>query len=70
MQSISDTHFDLTEEYNKEPVFYCAHCLSLRVKELDSYVDYCDNCGSTYIETTDIFTWREMYRKRFGKDFC
>lgn len=57
------------DEYNAEPVHYCTHCLSLRVKILDSYVDYCDNCGSTDIEETDIFTWQDMYRKRFGKDF-
>jgi hypothetical protein len=71
MQNINDILTQSEqEEYNAEPVFYCTHCLSLRVKALDSYVDYCDNCGCTDIETTDIFTWREMYRKRFGKDFC
>ena len=70
MQSIENILSPSNEEYNEEPVFYCTHCLSLRVKALDSYVDYCDNCGSTDIETTDIFTWREMYRKRFGRDFC
>ena len=71
MQNINDILTQSEqEEYNAEPVFYCTHCLSLRIKALDSYVDYCDNCGCTDIETTDIFTWREMYRKRFGKDFC
>lgn len=57
------------EEYNSIPVYYCPHCLSLLIKQLDSYVDYCGNCGCTDIETTDIFTWRDMYKKRFGKDF-
>lgn len=70
MQNLNEMPDSLNEEYNEEPVFYCTHCLSLRIKALDSYVDYCDNCGCTDIETTDIFTWREMYRKRFGKDFC
>ena len=56
-------------EYDLEPVHYCARCLSLNIKVIDSYMDYCDNCGSTDIETTDIFTWKEMYKKRFGKDF-
>lgn len=55
--------------YNKEPVFYCTHCLSLRIKELEPYLDYCDHCGSTDIDTTDIYTWQKMYRERFGKDF-
>lgn len=62
---------DITEdEYNEEPVYYCPHCMSLRIKILDQAVDYCDNCGCTDIETTDIFTWRELYKKRFGKYFC
>ena len=61
---------DITvEEYNQEPVYYCTHCMSLRVKVLDSFLDYCDNCGSTDIDTTDIFTWKKMYKERFGKDF-
>lgn len=57
------------EDYNLEPVYYCTHCLSLKVLSLDPYVDYCDDCGSTDIESTDIFTWRRMYKERFGKDF-
>lgn len=60
---------DVNNEYNQEPVFYCTHCLSLRVKSLDAYVDYCDHCGGTDIDSTDIFTWQKMYKARFGKDF-
>lgn len=61
---------DITEEeYNAIPVYYCPHCLSLNIKILDNYLDYCDVCGCTDIETTDIFTWRKMYKERFGKDF-
>lgn len=59
----------LQDEYNSEPVYYCPHCLSLRIKILDDYIDYCDDCGCTDVETTDIFTWRRMYKERFGKDF-
>lgn len=57
------------DEYNAEPVYYCPHCMSLKIKSLDQFVDYCVECGCTDIETTDIFTWREMYKKRFGKYF-
>lgn len=59
---------DIMEDYNEEPVFYCTHCLSLKIKGLEGY-DYCDDCGGTDIETTDIFTWRQMYKDRYGKDF-
>lgn len=69
MQNTSDTELNSNSVYNEEPVYYCTHCLSLRIKALDSFVDFCDNCGSTDVETTDIFTWREMYKKRFGKYF-
>ena len=31
--------------------------------------DYCDDCGSTDIATTDIETWREMYKNKYGRDF-
>lgn len=57
------------DDYNAEPVFYCTKCLSLRVLSLDEYLDYCDDCGSTDIATTDIFTWRKMYKDRYGRDF-
>ena len=37
------------EEYNKEPVFYCADCLSLAIMGVTGVDDasYCDKCGST-----------------------
>ena len=57
------------EEFNKEPVFYCTKCLSLKIKSLNEDIDYCDDCGSTDIETTDIYTWEKMYKERFGKEF-
>lgn len=64
---------NLQEEinYNDEPVFYCKHCLSLRILNESQLPDleYCDDCGSTNIETTDISTWEEMYEKRYGFKF-
>lgn len=41
-------------EYNKEPVHYCAKCLSLRIVGIDDF-EYCDICGSTDIEECSIF---------------
>lgn len=57
--------------YNREPVHYCKHCLSLKVLRMSKGSDecYCDACGSTDIETTDIFTWKARYRARYKKDF-
>ena len=57
---------NLREECNKEPVYYCKHCLSLRILTAVGQ-DYCDYCGSDDIGTTSIEEWQEMCIKRFGK---
>lgn len=59
----------MAEEYDQVPVYYCRQCLSLRIKSINSYVDYCDECGSTDIGETDIFTWKKMYKEKYGKDY-
>lgn len=59
------------QEYNKEPVFYCKNCLSLKIKtvQVDSNLDYCDECGSTDIAQTSIEEWRDIYKNRYGTDY-
>lgn len=59
------------EEYDKIPIHYCKECLSLAVMRVAGMNDacYCDKCGSTDIEVTDIEAWRELYRERHGFDF-
>ena len=56
-----------SEEFNNEPVYYCPHCLSLKIKSINKYIDYCADCGCTDIETTTIDKWQEMYKERFNK---
>ena len=61
-------------DYNSVPVYYCRHCLSLKVKSMDEehdteFLDYCDDCGSTDIGQVNIHDWEDMYRKKYGKDF-
>lgn len=60
-----------TKNYNKEPVFYCRHCLSLKIKSVPSMseLDYCDDCGTTDIGKTDIESWRTLYKNRYGIDY-
>lgn len=55
------------EFYNKIPVVYCKNCLSLKVMILDESTDYCDKCGCTETESTDIDSWEEMYKNKYGK---
>ena len=58
-------------EFNNEPVFYCKQCLSLKIKSVPGMeeLDYCDDCGSTAIDSTDIETWRQLYKDRNGFDY-
>lgn len=61
---------ETSNEYNSEPVRYCAKCYSLKVKyeeALDG--DYCADCGSTDILESPIEEWEEKYSKRYGHKF-
>lgn len=53
-------------------VVYCPHCLSLAIRVLDRddcSSDYCDDCGNTNLETTDISTWEKMYEEKYGNKY-
>lgn len=71
MQALESTERDMLtiEDYNSIPVYFCKNCLSLKIRVLGEYSEYCDDCGSTDIETTDIESWRKMYRDKYGRDF-
>ena len=58
-----------TDDYNSVPVYFCKNCLSLKIRVLGEYSEYCDDCGSTDVETTHIDTWREMYKEKYGRYF-
>lgn len=59
---------DNQNNYNDEPVFYCKHCLSLKIMNESKMFDleYCGDCGSTNIDQTHISNWEEIYRQRYG----
>ena len=56
------------EEYNKEPVYYCKKCLSLKI----GYVavlegsEYCEDCNSTNIGKAPIEEWDKMFFNKYG----
>lgn len=66
MEEIKETY--TIEEYNDEPVYYCKHCLSLKIKIVGGF-DFCDECGSTAIETSHIDDWEKLYESRNGHKF-
>lgn len=65
-KSIQYKESQLNSEYNNEPVYYCKGCLSLNIEAWEGG-SLCKNCGRTDVGTTDIFTWREMWKEKYGE---
>ena len=65
MEKFNNEH---KEEYNKEPVYYCKKCLSLKI----GYVavlegsEYCEDCNSTNIGKAPIEEWDKMFFNKYG----
>lgn len=58
------------DNYNDEPVFYCKHCLSLKIRDVGlPDLLYCDDCGSTDVESTSIEEWERKYKEKYGFKF-
>ena len=58
-------------DYDSEPVRYCARCYSLKVKydeEMES--EYCDECGSSDILELPFEAWEKKYEQRYGHKFA
>ena len=65
MEKFNNEH---KEEYNKEPIYYCKKCLSLKI----GYVavlecsEYCEDCNSTNIGKAPIEEWDKMFFNKYG----
>lgn len=57
------------EQYNDIPVYYCKHCLSLKIRQVYNSIDYCDQCSNTDVGETDIHTWEKMYENMYGEPY-
>ena len=57
-----------TQSYNEVPIVYCAECLSLKIKGVDG-IDYCEECGNTNINETNIFDWEKLYESKYGNKY-
>ena len=54
-------------KYNEEPVLYCKHCLSLKIRDAGlPELLYCDECGSTEVLSTNIKQWEDIYKEKHG----
>ena len=69
MERLLSTTMNNKPDYNAEPVYYCTHCLSLKVMRMAGMDElcYCDKCGSTEIDTANIRVWETMYQARYNK---
>lgn len=57
-------------DYNEEPVFYCKHCLSLKIRDAGlPDLLYCDDCGSSDVLSTSIEEWEKLYEEKHGFKF-
>lgn len=58
-------------DYNKIPVLYCKHCLSLNIRSISAIEDsdYCDDCGATDIGECSIEEWESLYKEKYGHTY-
>ena len=57
-------------DYDSEPIAFCANCLSLKIKHEDSIdMDYCSDCGSSEIMEAPVERWEVLYEKKYGKKY-
>lgn len=52
--------------YNEEPVYFCKHCLSLKIMDVEG-IDCCGDCGSTDIEESSIEHWEGLYKLKYNR---
>lgn len=58
-------------DYDSEPIFYCATCLSLKItheEAIDS--DCCGDCGGTNIVESTVEEWEKKYEKKYGHKYA
>lgn len=69
----------VNKQYDDIPIIYCKSCLSLKIGNFLSEsreiieeegtisdYDYCEDCGSTNLETCNIQEYEELYKQRYG----
>lgn len=58
------------QAYNDIPVHYCERCLSLKIRFVQGLnnSEYCDDCGSTVVNTAHIEQWRQLFKDKYGYD--
>ena len=59
------------QDYDSEPVKYCARCFSLKIKYEESIdSEYCADCGSSDILEAPVEEWEKKYETRYKHKFA
>ena len=59
------------DDYDSEPVKFCARCYSLKIKyEEATDSEYCDDCGCTDIQESSFEVWEKKYENRYKRKFA
>lgn len=58
------------EDYDSEPIVFCAKCFSLKIKHEPTFnIDYCEDCGCSSIKEASIYEWEKLYEKKHGHKY-
>ena len=58
------------QDYDAEPVKYCARCYSLKIKYEETIdADCCMDCGCSDTKEASIEEWERLYEKKYGRKF-
>lgn len=61
---------DQINDYDLEPVAFCAKCFSPKIKHESSLdIDYCADCGCSEINEASVYEWESMYERRYGHKY-
>ncbi len=57
-------------DYDLEPVQYCARCYSLKI-QYEELIDgdCCMECGCSDIKIASIYEWEKLYEKKYGRKY-
>lgn len=57
-------------DYDSEPIEFCAECYSLKIKHEDAIdADYCGDCGCSNIREASVYEWEALYEKKYGHKY-
>lgn len=59
-----------SNDYDSEPIIFCARCLSLKIKHEDTIdTDYCVDCGCSNVREASLSEWENLYEKKYGHKY-